>query len=88
VEDFWKAFEINPLSSVPVGGTNPPFTLFLRKAEFAETPMPNNSKTMVLSAGAVLVVVVGLFLFGGGHNDGQPSAPSGPGNPTQTDLGR
>jgi len=50
--------------------------------------MPNNSKTMVLSAGAVLVVVVGLFMFGGGHNDGQPSSPSGPGNPTQTDLGR
>lgn len=49
--------------------------------------MPNNSKTMVLSAGAVLVVV-GLLLFGGGHNDGQPSAPSGPGNPTQNDLGR
>ena len=48
----------------------------------------SNGKTLALTAGAVLVVVVGLFVFGGGHNDGQPSSPGGPGNPTQIDQGR
>lgn len=47
-----------------------------------------NRKTLALAAGAVLVVVVGLFVFGGGHNDGQPSSPGGPENPTQNDMGR
>ena len=54
----------------------------------ATQPSSGNGKTLALTAGAVLVVVTGLFLFGGGHNSGQPSSPSGPGNPTQTDLGR
>ncbi|MEY4965030.1 MAG: hypothetical protein RL274_613 [Pseudomonadota bacterium] len=47
-----------------------------------------NRKTLALTAGAVLAVVVGLFVFGGGHNDGQPPSPGGPGNPTQNDQGR
>lgn len=47
-----------------------------------------NRKTLALTADAILVVVVGLFVFAGGHNDGQPSSPSGPGNPTQIDQGR
>lgn len=50
--------------------------------------MANQPKNLALIAGAVLVVLVLLFAFGGGHNDGQPSSPSGPGNPTQTDQGR
>lgn len=33
-------------------------------------------------------VLLTVFLIGGGHNMGQPSAPSGPGNPMQTDQGR
>jgi hypothetical protein len=48
-----------------------------------------NRKGLILGGGAVLVVLlVGLFLFGGGHNNGEPSAPSGPGNAMQTDQGR
>jgi hypothetical protein len=47
-----------------------------------------NRKTLMMIAGAVLVVLAGLFLFGGGHNNGQPSAPSGPGNAMQNDQGR
>lgn len=48
-----------------------------------------NRKSLILTAGAVLVVLlVGLFVFGGGHNGGEPSAPSGPGNAMQTDQGR
>jgi len=67
-------------------GTNPPFALFLRSRKNTEIPMADNNggnrKTLALTAGAVLVVV-GLFVFVGGNNDGQP-----PGNPTQTDQGR
>lgn len=33
-------------------------------------------------------VLMAVFMIGGGHNSGQPSAPSGPGNPMQTDQGR
>ena len=47
------------------------------------------NNTWVLTAAALLVVIVaGLFVFGGGNNDGQPSAPSGPGNAMQNDQGR
>jgi hypothetical protein len=66
--------------------------LFLRKPKNAENSMADNNggnrKTLALTAGAVLAVVVGLFVFGGGHNDGQPPSPGGPGNPTQNDQGR
>ena len=49
----------------------------------------NKSNTLILGTGAILIVLVaGLFVFGGGNNNGQPSAPSGPGNPMQTDQGR
>ena len=54
----------------------------------ATQPNSSKGKNLALTAGAVLIVVVGLFVFGGGHNDGQPSSPGGPGNPTQSDLGR
>ncbi len=50
--------------------------------------MANQPKNLVLTAGAVVAVVALLFVFGGGYNDGQPSSPSGPGNPVQTDQGR
>ena len=44
---------------------------------------------MFLWAGAAVVaVLLALFLVGGGHNNGQPSAQSGPGNAMQTDQGR
>jgi hypothetical protein len=66
--------------------------LLLGKPKNAESSMADNNggnrKTLALTAGAVLAVVVGLFVFGGGHNDGQPFSPGGPGNPTQTDQGR
>jgi len=47
-----------------------------------------NRKGLMMIAGAALVLLAGLFLFGGGHNNGQPSAPSGEGNPMQTNQGR
>ena len=47
-----------------------------------------NRNSLLIGAVAVIVVVAGLFVFGGGHNDGQPSAPSGPGNAMQKDQGR
>jgi hypothetical protein len=47
-----------------------------------------NNKTLIWGVGAVLLVLlVLLFVFGGGHSGG-PSAPSGEGNPTQNNLGR
>ena len=47
-----------------------------------------NRKSLMMIAGAVLVLLAGLFVFGGGHNNGQPSAPSGEGNPMQSNQGR
>ena len=48
----------------------------------------SNRKTLILGTGAVLIVVlVLLFAFGGGHKGG-PSAPSGEGNPMQSNQGR
>ena len=35
----------------------------------------------------LIVLIAGLFVFGGGHNGG-PSAPGGEGNPMQTNQGR
>ena len=32
-----------------------------------------------------LAILLALFLIGGGHNDGQPSAKSGPGNVMETE---
>jgi len=32
-----------------------------------------------------LAILLALFLIGGGHNDGRPSAQSGPGNVMETD---
>jgi hypothetical protein len=55
----------------------------------AEPISHDNSKTLIyVAAGAAIVLLVVLLALGGGHNDGQPSAPSGPGNPMQTDQGR
>ena len=48
----------------------------------------NNGTMIFVAAGAVLVLLVLLFVLGGRHNNGQPSAPSGPRNPMQTDQGR
>jgi hypothetical protein len=48
----------------------------------------NRNTWLAAVAGAVLVVLVALFLVNPGHNNGQPSAPSGPGNPMQNDQGR
>ena len=49
----------------------------------------NNGRTMIfVMAAAAIVLLILLFALGGGHNNGQPSAPSGPGNPMQTDQGR
>jgi hypothetical protein len=44
--------------------------------------------SVIVWAGAILAaVLLALFLIGG-QNSGQPSAPSGPGNPMQKDQGR
>jgi len=48
----------------------------------------NRNTLWAVIAGALLVALVALFLVGGRHNGGQPSAPSGPGNPMQNDQGR
>jgi len=48
----------------------------------------NNKTVVYVVAGIAIVLVVALLTLGGGHNNGQPSAPSGPGNPMQTDQGR
>ena len=55
----------------------------------AEPISRDNGRTMIyVMAGAAIVLLVVLLLLGGGHNNGQPSAPSGPGNPMQNDQGR
>lgn len=51
-------------------------------------PISHNRTVIFAIAGAALVLLIGLFALGGGHNNGQPSAPTGPGNPMQTDQGR
>jgi hypothetical protein len=52
-------------------------------------PFSHNRETIIgAAAGAVIALTLVLFIIGGGHNNGQPSAPSGPGNPMQTDQGR
>jgi hypothetical protein len=44
--------------------------------------------SIIWAAGAfAFAVLLALFLIGG-HNNGQPSAKNGPGNPMQTDQGR
>jgi len=49
----------------------------------------HNNRNMIWAMGALaFVVLLTLFLIGGGHNSGQPSAQGGPGNPMQTDQGR
>ncbi|HKU63984.1 MAG TPA: hypothetical protein VJQ06_02925 [Rhizomicrobium sp.] len=35
-----------------------------------------------------LAILLSVFLIGGGHNNGQPSAQNGPGNAMRTDPGR
>ena len=48
----------------------------------------NRNTLLAVIAGAALVVLLALFLVVPGHNNGQPSAPSGPGNPMARDQGR
>lgn len=52
------------------------------------TEKSGNRNTLLIGAAAVIVLLAGLFVFGGGHNNGQPSAPTGPGNAMQNDQGR
>ena len=47
----------------------------------------NRNALWGLSAMA-LAILLALFLIGGGHNNGQPSAPDDPGNVMRTDQGR
>ena len=47
-----------------------------------------NTSTIVWAGAILAAVLLALFLIGGNHNEGQPSAQSGPGNPMQTDQGR
>ena len=50
---------------------------------------PNrNTNTFLWIAAAAVAVLLVFFLIGGGHNNGQPSAQTGPGNAMQTDQGR
>lgn len=52
-------------------------------------PISHNRNTLiVVAAVAVIVLLVAVFSFGGGRNNGQPSSPSGPRNPMQSDQGR
>lgn len=52
-------------------------------------PVRHNRDTIIgVAAGAVIALMLVLFTIGGGHNNGRPSAPSGEGNPMQTDQGR
>jgi hypothetical protein len=49
----------------------------------------HSNRNAIWGLGALaLAILLALFLIGGGHNNGQPSAPSGPGNPMQKDQGR
>ncbi len=52
------------------------------------TEKRGNRNSLLIGAAAVIVLVAGLFLFSGGHNNGQPSSPTGPGNAMQNDQGR
>ena len=46
----------------------------------------SNKKRLILGTGVALVLVLAvIFMFGG--QQGQPSAPSGPGNAMQVDQG-
>jgi len=49
---------------------------------------PRKTNALLWMGAAILAVLLALFLVGGGHNNGQPSAPGGPGNPMQNDQGR
>jgi hypothetical protein len=49
---------------------------------------PRKTNTLLWIGAAVIAVLLALFLIGGGHNNGQPSAQTGPGNAMQTDQGR
>jgi hypothetical protein len=53
------------------------------------TTQTHGNHNIIWALGALaFVVLLALFLIGGGHNSGQPSAQGGPGNPMQTDQGR
>ena len=52
------------------------------------TQVHGNRNTVWALGALAFAVLLALFLIGGGHNSGQPSAPSGPGNAMQTDGGR
>lgn len=52
------------------------------------TQTHGTSNTIWALGAFAFAVLLALFLIGGGHNSGQPSAPSGPGNAMQTDPGR
>jgi len=52
------------------------------------TQTHNNSNIIWALGTLAFVVLLAIFLLGSGHNNGQPSAQSGPGNPMQTDQGR
>jgi hypothetical protein len=51
-------------------------------------PITHNRTTIWALGALAFVVLLALFLIGGGHNNGRPSAPNGEGNPMQTDQGR
>ena len=51
-------------------------------------PLTNNRNTILGVAAGIIILLVLLFSFGGGHNMGQPSAPNGEGNAMQKDQGR
>ena len=49
----------------------------------------HSNRNSIWALGALaLAILLALFLIGGGHNTGQPSAPGGPGNPMQNDQGQ
>lgn len=50
--------------------------------------MGSNRNTLMIGAAVIIVVLVGVFAFGGGHNMGKPSAPGGPGNVMKSDPTR